>query len=179
MILKILISLAAIVVVLAVVIALRPTEFRVERTATMAAPAPVVFAQVNDFHKWEAWSPWVKLDPSAKLSYDGSPAGTGAGFAWAGNRKVGEGRMTITESRPPDLIRLRLEFLKPFAGTNTAEFTFRPEGDQTVVTWTMFGRQHFMAKAIGMFMSMDTMVGGMFEKGLAQMKSIAEAAGKA
>ncbi len=87
--------------------------------------------------------------------------------------------MTITESRPPELIRLRLEFLKPFAGTNTAEFTFRPEGDQTVVTWTMFGRQHFMAKAIGMFMSMDTMIGGMFEKGLAQMKSIAEAAGKA
>jgi hypothetical protein len=179
MLMKILIGLVLLVVVFMGLVALRPSEFRVERSAVVSAPPAVVFAQVNDLHKWEAWSPWVKLDPAAKLSYDGSPAGPGAGFAWAGNHKVGEGRMTITESRPPELIRLRLEFLKPFAGTNTAEFSFRPQGDQTVVTWTMFGRQHFMAKAIGMFMSMDTMIGGMFEKGLAQMKSIAESAGKA
>ena len=178
MLIKILIGLVVMVMVFVAIVALRPSEFRVERSAVVSAPPAIVFAQVNDLHKWEAWSPWVKLDPAAKLGYDGPPAGTGAAFTWAGNYQVGEGRMTITESRPNELIRLRLEFRKPFAGTNTAEFAFRPQGEQTLVTWTMFGRQHFMSKAIGMFMSMDTMIGGMFEKGLAQMKSIAEAAAR-
>jgi uncharacterized protein YndB with AHSA1/START domain len=175
---KILIGVVVIVMVFVAIVALRPSEFRVERSAVVSAPPAVVFAQVNDLHKWEAWSPWLKLDPAAKLGYDGPPAGAGAGFTWAGNYQVGEGRMTITESRPNELIRLRLEFRKPFAGTNTAEFAFRPQGEQTLVTWTMFGRQHFMTKATGLFMSMDTMIGGMFEKGLAQMKSIAEAAAR-
>ena len=107
MILKILISLAAIVAVLAVVIALRPTEFRVERTATVAAPAPVVFAQVNDFHKWDAWSPYAKRDPGMKKSFEGAPAGVGAIYTWSGNNEVGEGRTTIIESRPSELIRVR------------------------------------------------------------------------
>ncbi|HYS94008.1 MAG TPA: SRPBCC family protein [Candidatus Acidoferrales bacterium] len=176
MLIKILIGLVVIVMVFVAIVALRPSEFRVERSAVVSAPPAVVFAQVNDLHKWEGWSPWVRLDPAARLGYDGPPAGAGAGFAWAGNYQVGEGHMTITESRPNELIRLRLEFLKPFAGTNTAEFAFSPQGEQTLGTWTMFGRQHFMSRAIGMFMSMDTMIGGMFEKGLAQMKSIAEAA---
>jgi len=104
------------------------------RAATISAPAAVIFSQVNDFHKWEAWSPWAKMDPAAKNTFEGAPAGTGAIFAWAGNYKVGEGRMTLTESRPNDLIRIKLEFVRPFAATSTAEFTFRPEGNQTAVT---------------------------------------------
>ena len=115
----------------------------------------------------------------ARRRYEGAPAGTGAVYKWAGNNEVGEGRMTMTESRPSDLIRIKLEFLKPFAGTSTAEFTFKPEGDQTAVTWSMFGRNNFIAKAVCLFMSMDKMIGGQFEKGLAQMKSVAEAAPKA
>ena len=173
---KILITLAVIVVVFVGVVAMQPSEFRIVRTATMSAPAPAVFAQVNDFHKWEAWSPWAKLDPAAKNSFEGPPAGTGAIFRWAGNNQVGEGSMTITESRPNELIRFNLEFLKPMAGTSTAEFTFKPEGDQTTVTWSMSGKNNFIAKAICLFMNMDTMVGGKFEEGLAAMKSIVEAA---
>src|SRR6266478_4954051 len=134
MIKKILLGLVIIVVLLLVVIALQSSTYHVERTATINAPAPVVFAQVNDLHKWEAWSPWAKLDPAMKQSYEGAPAGTGASHAWNGNKNVGEGRMTITESRPSELIRIKLEFLRPFAGTNDVEFTFKPEGDQTVVT---------------------------------------------
>jgi hypothetical protein len=176
MILKILISLAAIVAVLAVVIALRPTEFRVERTATMAAPAPVVFAQVNDFHKWDAWSPYAKRDPLMKKSFEGAPAGVGAIYTWSGNNEVGEGRTTIIESRPSELIRVRLEFVRPFAATSTATFTFRPEGERTAVTWSLDGRNSFPAKAMGLVMNMDRMIGDDFEKGLAQMKAIAEAA---
>ena len=183
MILKILISLAAIVAVLAVVIAMRPTEFRVERTATMAAPAPVVFAQVNDFHKWDAWSPYARRDPGMKKSFEGAPAGVGAIYAWSGNNEVGEGRTTIIESRPSELIRIKLEFARPFAATSTATFTFRsegkPEGERTAVTWSLDGRNSFPAKAMGLVMNMDKMIGDDFEKGLAQMKAIAEAAPRA
>ena len=172
---KILIALAAIVVVFVGVVAMQPSDFRIVRTATMSAPASAVFAQVNDFHNWEAWSPWAKLDPAAKNSFEGPSAGIGAIFRWAGNKEVGEGSMTITESRPSDLIRIKLEFLKPFAGTNTAEFTFKPDGDQTAVTWSMAGENNFIAKAVCLFMNRDKMVGGKFEEGLAQMKSIVEA----
>ena len=125
---KILIALAAIAVVFVGYVAMQPSEFRVVRTATVAAPTPDVFAQVNNFHNWEAWSPWAKLDPAAKATFGGPPAGPGAVFTWAGNDKVGEGRMTLKESRPSDLIRIKLEFLRPFKATNTAEFTFKPDG---------------------------------------------------
>lgn len=171
---KALIALAAMAAGLVVVVATRPAAFRVTRTATMAAPPPVVFAQVNDFHKWEAWNPWGKLDPAMTQTYAGASAGVGAVYTWAGNSHVGQGRMTITESRPNDLIRIRLEFLKPFPATSTAEFSFTSHGDQTVVTWSMEGRNNFMAKAMQLVMSMDKMIGGQFEKGLAQMKLIAE-----
>ena len=123
----ILIAVAVIVVVLAVIVVLQPSEFRVARSATISAPASTVFAQVNDFHKWQAWNPWGKIDPAMKQTYEGAPAGTGAIYTWAGNNEVGEGRMTIIESRPSELIRVKLEFFKPFAATNTAEFTFKPE----------------------------------------------------
>ena len=175
---KILISLAVIVVVLVVVVAMQPSEFRIARSATISAAAPAVFAQVNDFHKWDAWSPWAKLDPAAKATFEGPSAGIGAIFRWAGNEEVGEGSMTITESRPSDLIRIKLEFQRPFAATNTAEFTFKPEGNQTAVTWSMEGKNNFIAKAMCLFMNMYKMVGGQFEKGLASMKSIVEAAPK-
>jgi hypothetical protein len=175
---KILIALAVIVIVFVAVVALQPSEFRVARTATISAPAPAVFAQVNDFHNWNAWSPWAKLDPAMKQTYEGAPAGTGAISTWTGNKDVGEGRMTITESRPSELVRIKLEFVKPFRATNTAEFTFKPEGDQTIVTWSMAGKNNFMAKAFGLFMNMDKMIGGDFEKALANLKSATEAAAK-
>ncbi len=172
---KILILLAAIIVIFLGLVALRPSEFRVVRSATISAPAPEVFAQVNNFHNWEAWSPWAKLDPGIGQTYEGPDAGEGATYKWSGNSEVGEGVMTITESRPNDLIRIKLEFLKPFAATDTAEFTFEPEGGQTMVTWSMEGKNNFIAKAIGMFMDMDKMIGSQFEAGLANLKSVVEA----
>src|SRR5690242_5637901 len=123
-----LIVLALVMVVFVVIVSLQPDRFTVTRSTIIDAPPSSVFAQVNDLHNWEAWSPWAKLDPAMKLSYEGPAAGTGAGYAWAGNQQVGEGRMTITESRPDELVRLKLEFLKPFAANNTAEFAFKPEG---------------------------------------------------
>jgi uncharacterized protein YndB with AHSA1/START domain len=178
MIVKILIGLAILVIVLIIIVATRPGDFRVTRTASISAPAEVVFAQVNDLHKWEAWNPWGKLDPACKITYEGPTAGTGAGYTWAGNSKVGEGHMTITESRPNEVIRLNLEFRKPFQANNTAEFTFKAEGNQTVVAWSMAGTKNFMFKAFSLFMDSDKMVGDDFEKGLTDLKSVAETASR-
>jgi hypothetical protein len=169
---------ATITLVIVVVVATRPADFRVTRSATIAAPATMVFAQVNDFHNWDAWSPWAKIDPAMKQTYEGAPSGTGAIYSWAGNNKAGEGRMTLIESRPNDLIQIKLEFLKPFKATNAAEFSFKPDGEQTAVTWSMSGKKNFMMKAFGLFMNMDKMVGGDFEKGLASMTAVVEAAKK-
>ena len=172
---KVLLALAVIIAVFIVVVALQPSDFRVARSTVIAAPAPRVFAQVNDFHKWEAWSPWAKLDPAAKAVFEGPPAGEGAIFKWAGNREVGEGTMTLTQSRPSDLVRIKLDFVKPMVASNDVEFTFKPRGDQTEVTWAMSGHNGFIGRAICMFMNMDKTVGGQFEKGLASLKAVAEA----
>jgi hypothetical protein len=169
-------SLGIIVAVLLIIIAAQPSGFRVTRTMKMNVPASVVFAQVNDFHHWQDWSPWAKLDPAAKATYEGPSTGTGAQFVWAGNQDIGEGKMTIVESHPNDLIRIKLEFIKPFPGISTAEFTFKPIGDQTAVSWSMYGKKDFMAKAIGLVMNCNDMLGGQFDKGLTQMKTVAEAA---
>ena len=178
MFLPILIVVLAVVLLLLVVIALRPSEFSVTRSGAVAAPSDAVFEQVNDLHNWEAWSPWAKLDPAAKNTYEGPPAGVGASFAWAGNHNIGEGRMTITESRPYELVRFKLDFLKPFKGTNTAEFALKSEGDQTQVTWSMSGHNSFFAKAIGLFINCDGMIGKQFEKGLEQLNLVTQAVAK-
>jgi hypothetical protein len=175
---KILIALAVIVAVLVVVIATRPDTFRIERSAEINAAPSVVFAQVNDFHKWEAWSPWAKLDPNMKQTFEGSPSGQGAINAWAGNDQVGEGRMTIMESKPPEHIGIKLEFLKPWTATNDTTFDFKGEADKTKVTWAMSGNNNFASKAMSLFMSMDEMVGKDFEKGLVQLKTVSEAEAK-
>ena len=165
----------ALVIVLLIVVALRPADFRISRRISTAAPASAVFPHVNDLSKWREWSPWEKLDPNLKRTYEGPAAGVGAGYAWEGNPQVGQGRMTITESRPSDLVRIRLEFIKPFQATNTSEFSFERAGSDTVITWSMSGRNNFMAKAFGLLMNMDKLIGKDFEKGLARLKTIAEA----
>jgi hypothetical protein len=162
----------------AVYVALQPSDYRVARSMTIAAPAPTVFSEVNNFHRWEAWSPWAKLDPAAKASFEGPDAGPGATFKWAGNAQVGEGSMTVIESRPSDLIRIKLDFVKPMAGTAVSEFTFKPRGDQTEVTWAMMGQNNFLSRAICMFMNQDRVIGGYFEKGLANLKSVVSAGPK-
>jgi hypothetical protein len=174
--LPILLALAITAIVFVILLIGQPDEFKVVRCATIAAPPPTVFGQVNDFHKWEAWSPWAKLDPACKNTFSGAATGKDAGFAWDGNKKVGAGRMTILESQSPELIRINLEFLRPFKTNNVTEFTFRPQANQTLVAWTMTGKQNFICKIFGLFMDGDKMVGKDFEKGLAGIKAIVEGA---
>lgn len=169
-----LIALPVIVVVFLIIVALQPSEFRVARTLAIGAPPEAIFPHVNELKKWEAWNPWGKIDPRMKLTYDGPASGVGASYAWVGNREVGEGKATITESQPNEFVRFKLEFFKPMAGVSDALFTFKPRGNQTEVTWAMTGKNNLIAKAFCLFMNMDKMIGGQFEKGLADLKTIAE-----
>jgi hypothetical protein len=153
-------------------VAMQPADYRISRKATLPSPPAEVFAQVNDFHNWNDWSPWAKLDPKAEFLFEGVQSGQGAIFKWSGNSEVGQGEMEITESKPNELIRLKLKFLKPMQSVADTEFTFKPVGTDTEVTWTMSGKRKFLEKAICVFMNMDKMVGGQFEKGLDNMETV-------
>ena len=169
---KILLGLALVIVVFVIVVATRPPEFRVSRAASIPAAPGAVFPHVNDLKKWQEWSPWAKLDPNCKTAFEGPIAGIGAKFSWAGNNNVGEGSMTIIESRAPESVRFKLVWLKPMEGESEAVFTFKPEGGATHVTWTMTGKNGFVGKAVSLFMDCDKMVGGQFEQGLANLKTV-------
>lgn len=170
-----LLGLVAAVIVLVIVIASRPADFHVERSLTIAAPPATVFAEVNDFRQWTAWSPYEKRDLAMKKTYDGPTAGAGSSYTWNGNGEVGEGTVTITESQPDERIAISLVMVRPFACRNAVEFTFKPQGDQTRVTWGMDGKYNFITKAMGLFMNMDGMIGGDFEQGLQSLKQVVEA----
>lgn len=178
MIKKISFSLIALIAAFCAIAAFQPSDFRVSRQAVIAAPAPAVFDQINSFKNWNAWSPWAKLDPNAKNTFEGPPAGVGSKFFWSGNAEVGEGVMTITESQPNERVVMRLEFTKPIVATSTTEFTFKPEGNQTAVTWTMLGKNNFIGKCMSLLMNCDKMVGGQFEQGFTNLKSIVEPAAR-
>lgn len=170
----ILIAIAVLVAIFAVVVAMQPSEFTVTRSTSIAAEPSKIFPLVNNLRMWPLWSPWEKLDPDMRKEYGGSDEGAGATYGWNGNNKVGEGRNTITESKPNELVAMQLEFIRPFKCNNDVRFTFKPSGSSTNVTWKMTGRNNFVAKAFCMFMNMDKMVGADFEKGLAAMKVEAE-----
>lgn len=171
---KILLAVAAVVVLLVAVVATRPSEFQVRRSATMAAPPAVVYAQIADFGRWSEWSPWAKLDPGMKTTLDGAPTAPGHAYSWTGNDKVGKGRMTILSAQPGEKVEIRLEFIEPWASTNATVFDLAQDGAGTRVTWTMSGHANFVMKAMGLFGDMDKMIGNDFERGLATMKSVAE-----
>jgi hypothetical protein len=169
-----LIALPVVIVILLIVVALQPSTYSVTRSLTINAPPDAVFPHVNELKKWEAWNPWGKIDPNMKLTYDGPPSGVGASYTWAGNSEVGEGKATIIASQLNESIRFKMEFFKPMAGVSETRFTFQPQGNQTEVTWAMTGKNNFIAKAFCLFMNMDKMIGGQFEKGLRDLKTIAE-----
>ena len=175
---SIVLGLGAALGAFAAYVATRPSHFSISRSRAIAAPPPVAHAYVNDFRKWAEWSPWEKRDPALTRHYSGQPSGTGAVYAWKGNRNVGEGRMTITDSRPPHNVAIRLEFLKPFQQTNATTFDFAPAGAGTQVSWTMTGENSFMGKAFSVFMNMDKVIGADFEQGLANLDAATAAGAK-
>jgi hypothetical protein len=174
---KILLAVVAVVVVFALFVASRPAAYKIERSTLVNAPASAIYPRVAAFPGWTAWSPWAHLDPAMKVDYAGPAEGTGAIYHWKGNDKVGEGRMTITAAEKDQLLRIKLEFIKPWEQTSDTVFRFQPEGAGTRVTWSMTGDRDFVGKLFGVFMDMDAMVGPDFEKGLAALKRESEKAG--
>ncbi|HLN33122.1 MAG TPA: SRPBCC family protein [Gemmataceae bacterium] len=182
MVLQIVIIAAVVLVVVLVVLlaallgyaATRPGSFNIQRTASIKAQPEKIYPLVSDFHNWASWSPFEKLDPAMKKTHSGAANGKGAVYEWEGNGRAGKGRMEITETSPPSKLTIKLDFIKPFEGHNIAEFTMEARNDSTNVTWAMRGPNTYMLKVMGIFFSMDSMLGKEFEAGLANMKNIAE-----
>ena len=173
-----LLAIVVLLVLLAVLLgfaATRPDHFRIERSIVITAPAATVFMQLDDFHHWTAWSPWEDLDPQLLHEYSGAARGVGAVYQWAGNRTAGSGRMEIVEVSAPARLRIKLDFMKPFEAHNLADFTVLAEGEHCRLSWAMHGPSPLMARVMGLFFSMDKMVGADFERGLANLKARCEA----
>ena len=164
---------------LCIVISLQPSTFNVQRSATMAATPAEVYAQVNDLQAWDSWSPWKKLDPNPKTTISSPSAGKGATFTWTGNAEIGEGTLTILQSKEDELVEVEQAFIRPFEGKALMTFTFVPEGNGTKVTWRMNGTNDFFGKAMCLFMNMDAMLGPQFSEGLANIKAVVETGGGA
>lgn len=167
--------IVGLILALLLIAACKSSDFSVSRSLKMKTTAAKAFEQVNDLHLMNAWNPWVKLDPQIQQTYSGAESGVGAVYDWDGNKNVGSGRQTIVESRAPELVVMKLEFFRPFPGTNDVRFSVSSENDFVVVTWSMSGQLNFFMKFMGLFMSMDKMCGDSFNKGLADMRQIVEA----
>lgn len=172
--LLIILGVIAVIILVLIVASTKPDTFRVERSGSMQAPPERVFALIEDFHQWTSWSPWENLDPNLQRTYGGAAKGKGATYAWQGNAQAGVGRMEILEATPASRVLIKIDFEKPFEAHNHVDFALTGEGGGTRVVWSMTGPQAFMMKVMGLFMSMDSMVGKDFEKGLISLKTVAE-----
>jgi hypothetical protein len=170
----ILIVLIAIVAIILIIAALKPNRFHIARSISIKVPPEKIFAHIENFHAWEAWSPWEKIDPACQRSYSGKESGVGAIYGWSGNKDIGEGRMEIIESTPYSKVLLKLDFIKPFEGHNMVEFTLQTHGDVTTVTQAMSGESMFIHKLMGLCFNMDKMIGTKYEEGLSALKAIVE-----
>jgi len=166
--------LVVIFFLLGIGVGMRPNIVRYERSLDMNVPPQAVFPLVNDFTQWRQWSPWEEKDPNMERNYAVPAAGVGASYSWSGDKNVGAGRMTITESVANEYIVLKLEFLRPMVATHETRFTFTPTPAGTKVNWSMTGKNHFISKLFSLFIDFDKMIGADFEKGLASMNAAAQ-----
>lgn len=170
----IVIVVVALLAALLIYAATRPDTFRVQRTASIKAPPEKIFALINDFHSWGAWSPYEKKDPAMKRTLSGAANGKGAVYEWEGNKDIGKGRMEILDASPPSKVTIKLDFVKPFEAHNIVDFTLEAKGEATNVTWAIHGPSPYMSKVMGLFVSMESMIGNDFEAGLAALKTVTE-----
>ncbi|HEY5804920.1 MAG TPA: SRPBCC family protein [Lysobacter sp.] len=175
------IAIAVVVLVAAILVyaATRPDTFRVERRLHIQAPPEQVFAQINDFRRWQSWSPYEKLDPQMQREIGGPAQGTGASYSWDGNSKAGAGRMEIVQSVPSSRVDIQLDFSRPMRARSSAQFTIVPQGDGSEVTWAMNGDMPYVSKVFSVFVNMDNMIGKAFEEGLGNLKRLSERDGAA
>lgn len=153
-------------------------EYAVERRMRIAAAPSDVYERVVDLQRWQSWSPWEDLDDALQRTYDGPAGEVGQRYAWSGNRQAGKGSMEITEAVEAERVAANLEFEKPFRSRSRMAFTFAatPAGDSTDVTWRLVGPRTVMVRVMGLFRSMDAMLGPDFEKGLDRLREECESA---
>lgn len=171
------ITLAAVVVLVGgfcAVVAMQPSDFAITRSTVIHAPPQKVFPLVSDLKAGQAWSPWEDLDPAMQRTFAGVDGAVGSSYHWSGNNEVGEGTMTLIDLQPDKMVKYRLNFLRPMEGENEVLYVLSDQNGDTHFTWTMTGKANFAQKAVCMFMNMDEMVGSQFEKGLANLKQLAE-----
>ena len=170
------IAIVAAVVIAGILIyaATKPDTFRVARSTLIKAPPEQIFPLINDLHNFNKWNPFSRHDPEIKITYSGPASGKGAAHEWEGNSKVGKGRLEIVDSTPSSNIQMKLDMLSPMEAHNRVDFTVQPKGDATEVTWAMNGESSYISKVMSLYFNMDKIVGGEFEKGLADMKALAE-----
>lgn len=174
---KLLIALGILVAaigVICIIAAFRPDDLNVTRSTTTSASPDAVFRIVNDFRRWDEWSPWSRLDPDMTKTLEGPPEGVGAKYHWSGNMEVGEGTTTLVESKPSEKVGMKLNFVRPMAGEADVQLTFTPGAGGTKITWAMHSKQPFIGKIFGLFVDCEKMCGDQFLEGLANLKRIAE-----
>ncbi len=157
----------------AIMVAMQPSDYKVTRAITINAPIEKIYTQIYNLHNWQSWSPWAELDPNMQSDFSGKKQGIGAILSWNSKRPdVGKGSMEIIDAKPNQLVKFALKFQAPLKGESYAEFNFAHLDDKTIVTWSTYGKKNFIAKAIGLIMDCDKMIGQQFEKGLNNLKTL-------
>jgi hypothetical protein len=171
---KIVYAILTLVAAFLIYVAFQPSAYEVSRTISIDAPPSKVFPYVNNRTLANSWNPWLKMDPGIQIAVSGPETGVGSKTSWAGGKDTGVGSATVTESIPNERVTVKLEYEKPFAMTQEAAYVLKSAGKQTEVTWLVQGNKNFVSKVMCTFMNMDKMVGGTFEKGLAELKALVE-----
>jgi len=172
---KFALAVAILITGILVYAAFQPNTFQISRTVSINAAPEKIYPYMSDFHKGDLWSPYEKKDPAMKRTFSGPESGKGAVYEFTGDKnKVGSGRLEIIEAVPPKRVVLTLDMIEPMQGSNIVEYTLEPQGDSTNVTWSMRGTNNYLSKLICTFVNVDTMVGGDFEVGLANLKTLIE-----
>jgi hypothetical protein len=171
---KIGLIVGGILIVFLAYVAIQSPHYTISRSITIQASADKIFPYLNNSKLAEKWAPWLEIDPAAKMSYSGSDSGVGSRADWTEGKQLGTGSATIVESIPNKKVGIKLEYVKPMNMTQYSEYLIESSGNSTVVTWKVQGENTFPGRIMCVFMNMDKMVGGMFEKGLNNLKSFVE-----
>jgi hypothetical protein len=171
---KIILGLGIIVGLFLIYVAMQPEIYMVSRSVTINAPAEKIFPYLNNSRLIKQWSDWSEIDPQAKMAFDGPETGVGAKTSWQDGKQLGTGSATIVNSIPNQQVDIKLSYVKPMVMEQDATYLLTSQGNQSVMTWKVTGKNGFMGRLMCVFMNMDKMVGGMFEKFLGNLKTIVE-----
>lgn len=172
-ILKTLLSVIVVIIVVVVVIGLfLPTSYTVERSIVIDAPPAQIHKYVGDLNMWDAWEPWKEGDPSIIVTRGEKTKGVGASQSWIGDS--GDGALTFTKDSADEGIEYDLVFDDGTYVCQSAMIYDPLEDGETKVTWTMAGDMGTPVIGGYFVLMMDSMVGKMFDKGLANLKNTVE-----